>query len=609
MAVVRAAFALLRPADQRKYWLVVGAQMATSVLDLVGVLLIGCVGIFAAAGIGDAPLPEWLQQLVNGLGLEDLSPASLAGVAAAAAAILLIGKGAISVVLIRRIFRFLGSRQAEVSTRLTAQLFSQPLAFVERRPSQEVSFVLSRAVVGIITVTLGSFSILLSEIALLTMLGVALFVIDPAVTLVAMLFFTAVGVGLQRGLRSWASRIGDEIATTAILGQQRVQEGLASYRELMVMGRRHLVVQNVAELWRRGGIAQGDSLYIVQLPKIGYETALVLGALGLAAWQFATGTSMEAVAILALFLGAGSRVLPSMLRLNTLLLGIRSGAASAKALFPMVSQLNSAPVVLVTESEPAHMRTLAAAGFPGFEPRIEVSDVSVTYEGSDRPALSGISLTVEPRTSIALVGTTGAGKSTLADVMLGVLSPDNGEVLVSGVRAHEAISRWPGALAYVPQKMVLINGTVRDNVALGIPTSEVDDELVWRALGQAHLDEFLTMNREGLETHVGERGVRLSGGQQQRLSLARALYSRPQLLVLDEATSALDAETEHLVGDALAALSASITIVTIAHRLATIREADTVVYLEHGRIAALGTFDEVRRESAGFGRQASLLGL
>ena len=193
--------------------------------------------------------------------------------------------------------------------------------------------------------------------------------------------------------------------------------------------------------------------------------------------------------------------------------------------------------------------------------------------------------------------------------MLGVLEPAAGTVTISGVPPREAISRWPGAIAYVPQQVALVFGTVRDNVALGLPRAAIDDDMVWEALERSYLAEFLRDSREGLETMIGERGVRLSGGQRQRLGIARALYTRPRLLVLDEATSALDAETEVAIIKTLDALEGEVTTMTIAHRLATVRRADQLLYLEGGRIISSGTFDEVRNDVAGFDRQASLLGL
>jgi ABC-type multidrug transport system fused ATPase/permease subunit len=249
------------------------------------------------------------------------------------------------------------------------------------------------------------------------------------------------------------------------------------------------------------------------------------------------------------------------------------------------------------------------SGYPDFEATVEVTDVSFTYSDADEPALSRVSVTVTPGGSAAFVGSTGAGKSTLTDIVLGVLDPDSGTVTIGGLRPRGAIERWPGAIAYVPQAVSLVGGSVRENVALGMPRDLVDDELVWDALRRAHLADFLIQNREGLDTSVGERGFRLSGGQRQRLGIARALYTRPKLLVLDEATSALDAETEQAIVATLSELEGEVTTITVAHRLATVRNCDELIFLQHGKVVGRGNFDEVREQAEEFDRQAALLGL
>jgi ABC-type multidrug transport system fused ATPase/permease subunit len=207
------------------------------------------------------------------------------------------------------------------------------------------------------------------------------------------------------------------------------------------------------------------------------------------------------------------------------------------------------------------------------------------------------------------VGSTGAGKSTLADVLLGLVDPSGGLIRIGGLPPHDAVHRWPGGIAYVPQAVGLLNADVRRNVALGIPDQLIDDDRVWEALDRARLGEFVRSQREALAGLIGERGTRLSGGQRQRLGLARALYSNPQLVVLDEATSALDALTEQEITDALRDLTGRVTLITIAHRLATVRDADQVAYLEDGRLIALGSFDDVRESVPAFDAQAQLLGL
>jgi ABC-type multidrug transport system fused ATPase/permease subunit len=361
-------------------------------------------------------------------------------------------------------------------------------------------------------------------------------------------------------------------------------------------------------------VNQTELQFVGLIPKYVLEIALVCGAGLLAASQLLTKDLSAAVAIIAVFLAAGSRIVPSILRLQTAAITIRSAAGQAAPTYELARELNLANLSSATAEsfgsiDPTTIRTLLQKGHQGFDASILISNVDLSYPGTSTPALAGVSLTLPAGSSLALVGPTGAGKSTLADVILGVLIPDSGVALIGGLSPAEALAAWPGAVAYVPQDVAMANGTVRENVALGLPVEIIDDDWVWDALNRAHLGEFLRDSREGLDTVIGEHGIKLSGGQRQRLGIARALYTRPKLLVLDEATSALDAATEQAIAKTLQELEGTVTTVTIAHRLATIRHCDLVVYLEGGRAQAQGSFSEVRAIAPQFDRQAQLLGL
>jgi ABC-type multidrug transport system fused ATPase/permease subunit len=210
---------------------------------------------------------------------------------------------------------------------------------------------------------------------------------------------------------------------------------------------------------------------------------------------------------------------------------------------------------------------------------------------------------------VAVVGSTGAGKTTAIDLILGLLEPENGSVLISGMKPQDAIVRWPGAISYVPQDVVISNGTIRENVGLGYKSEFVSEELVWDAIKAAQLESYVNSLPLGSDTQVGERGTRMSGGQRQRLGIARALFTKPKLLVLDEATSALDGETEAAISKAIQDLRGSVTVIMIAHRLSTVRNADSIIYMNEGQIKSIGTFEEVRAAVPDFDRQAKLMGL
>jgi len=246
---------------------------------------------------------------------------------------------------------------------------------------------------------------------------------------------------------------------------------------------------------------------------------------------------------------------------------------------------------------------------PNFVAEVEMSKISFTYPGQETPALRAVNLKVNRGESIAIVGPSGSGKTTLVDVLLGLLNPDEGDVTISKISPRRAIENWSGAVAYVPQNVAIMNGTIRENVTLGYPVGPEVDEFVHEALRLAQLSDLIKEMPAGLDTNVGERGAKLSGGQRQRLGIARALFTNPQLLVLDEATSSLDGQTESDISAAINSLHGQITVVLIAHRLSTVRMADEVIYVSRGEIIARGSFEEVRNAVPDFDTQAELSGM
>jgi ABC-type multidrug transport system fused ATPase/permease subunit len=245
----------------------------------------------------------------------------------------------------------------------------------------------------------------------------------------------------------------------------------------------------------------------------------------------------------------------------------------------------------------------------GFENDIVFDAVSLKYPTKEDYALNQINLKIKPGSLVAVVGPSGAGKTSLVDVLLGVVSPSSGSVLIGGEPPLKCIEKWPGALSYVPQDVTISNTTLAANVALGFSSKMYDASLVNEALEVAQLSEFVSTLKDGINTEVGERGAQLSGGQRQRLGIARAMFTKPKLLVLDEATSALDGETETLISRAINSLKGSVTIILVAHRLSTVRDADLVLYMEDGKLLAHGSLSEVREAVPNFDRQAKLMGL
>jgi ABC-type multidrug transport system fused ATPase/permease subunit len=604
---IKASLRLLTRRDRRLLSVAAVIQMCTSLLDLVGVLLIGAVGALAVATLQSQPPPAIIQQFTVELGLEDLSPQSLVLFFAGAAAAVLLTKSILSSYLTRRVLMFLANRQALVSARLAKELLSRPLTFIQQRSTQETAYALISGAGAATLGVLGNAVISLSELALLAVMAGLLVFVSPWAALASIAFFALVALALQRVLGGWATAIGAALATTEIGSLRAVQEALGTYREISVSARRPLYVNRIQDLRWEAARFSADWQFVNMLPKYIFEASLVLGGLLLAGVLFTTQDSVTAVATLAVFLAAASRVMPSLLRLQGAVLGLRGVAATAAPTFRLAEELGNPLDVPEDGADPSSITGLIGQGYTGFVPSIHLIDVHFSYPASHAPVLTGISLSVDAGQSLAIVGRSGSGKSTLVDLILGVLTPNSGQALLGGRASEDSVSAWPGAVAYVPQEVQVMSGTVRENVALGIPREAISDDLVRDALDRAHLSQYLETDREGLSTLLGEGGVQLSGGQRQRLGIARALYTKPRLVVLDEATSALDAETEEAVSQTISALHGDVTTVIVAHRLSTVRDADLVVYLDEGRIIAAGSFGELLKRVPALAHQARLL--
>jgi len=387
-----------------------------------------------------------------------------------------------------------------------------------------------------------------------------------------------------------------------VIGNQKIIEVLSSYRESVVRSRRYFYAEEIKSMRYRLADVLAEIQFMPSVSKYVIESGMVIGALIIAGTQFALQDAANAVGALAIFMAAATRIAPAIMRLQQNLIQMRGSIGAA---IPTISLIDS----LQNSSEIEEDLKLPDFEYCDFSPEIMFEDVNFTYEGQNKKALEEISLRIKPGTSLAVVGPSGAGKTTLVDVLLGILPIDKGIVSIGGVSPLDASSRWPGAISYVPQDVLIISGTVRMNIGMGYPSEFVSDSRAWEALEIAQLAEFVKSLPMGLETQVGEGATTLSGGQQQRLGIARAMFTKPKLLVLDEATSSLDGQVESEISESLTALTGSVTVILIAHRLSSVRNVDQVAYVKNGKLASLGTINEVREQVPDFDTQAQLMGL
>lgn len=593
---------VLTPNDRKKIYLVALVQIAMGFVDLAGVAVIGILGALAVNGIQSKGPGERVASVLDLLGLGDQTFQTQAAVLGIIATILLLGRTIFSVFFTRKTLFFLSHKGAKASSELISKLLSQSLLDIQSRTTQQTLFAVTNGVSVIMLGVVGTAVTIIADGSLLIILSVGLFIVDPTMALGTVLMFGIIGLILYKILNVKAKTLGAKNTQLTIESNEKILEVLNSYRESMVHNRRDHYANEIGTMRYKLGNVLAENAFIPYISKYVIESALVFGGLLLSAVQFLLQDAAQAVATLTVFMAAGSRIAPAALRLQQASLAIKGSIAQAKPTLELMASLDGVELSSPSDQSPdiEHI---------GFIPTIEVKDLFFKYPNSEFVAVDGQNFSIAAGSSVAVVGSTGAGKTTAVDLILGLLEPEDGSVLISGLNPQDAIVRWPGAVSYVPQDVVISNGTIRENVGLGFKSEYVSEELVWDAIKAAQLESYVNTLPLGLDTQVGERGTRMSGGQRQRLGIARALFTKPKLLVLDEATSALDGETEAAISKAVQDLRGSVTVIMIAHRLSTVRNSDSVIYMDKGQIKSIGTFEEVRTSVPDFDRQAKLMGL
>ncbi len=577
-------------------------QISFGLLDLAGVAIVGVLSALAITGVGSKVPGDRVLMVLRFLHLENQNLQTQAAILGLMAAAFLISKTILSIFFTRRTVFFLARRSARVSGDLTAKLLSQSLTSIHSKSMQQTLYALTLGVDSISMGVLNTFVMLISDTSLVIIMSIGLFVVDPGIAIWTLFIFISVAVILYLLLHKRALSLGKEEAGLHIQSSERILEVFNSYREIVVRNRRNFYARQIAKSRLDLANIVAERAFMPNVSKYVVEIVVVVGSLGIAGWQFATNTASHAVAVISVFLAASSRIAPAVIRLQQGSVGLKGSLGSAGPTLDLIDSLrNVNPVQDLRDDVPID--------HPGFSAKIELQNVSFSYPSKMEPAVDSVSLTINKGQVVALVGPSGAGKTTLIDLILGIIEPDKGSISISGLNPLLAISKWPGAVGYVPQDVMISNGTVSENVSLGYPKENVKDNLVWPALEVAQLGTFVKSLPYQLETQVGDRGTKISGGQRQRLGIARAMFTNPQLLVLDEATSSLDGETESQISDAIHHMKGNRTVIMIAHRLSTVREADVVIYLEGGILIASGAFEEVRNKVPNFDHQAKLMGL
>lgn len=580
LAIIKKCLSLLDATAKRRWMLLVLLALAAAMLEISGTAI-----IFALINIVNDPTHVASVPLIGGILVWFVERVGNNAIVLFSIVVALYFAAKNAFLLFEIYYR---EKCAVESAALTAQRLMRaylmaPYAFYFQNNSSDMIRNLETSVDATFRTVLLSAAAILSECLVVFGVLSVLVAAEPWITIIAGSTIGFVGGAILAIMRLKVTNWGARMSVLRSSIVQSIQQGIGSIKEIKVLGREELFLSRFAEA--NMARAQLTRLYttISNAPRLAMETLLVAGlVLVIAVIVAQEGQTGAAIPVIGLFAYAGFRIVPSVNRVILHLNNIRFGSAFVDNIIDAFHQTASHARLEDKQSTPLE-----------FQKAIRLDDISYCYPKAHRNSLDHINLEIAKGSAIGIVGSTGAGKSTLADVLLGLLHPDKGRLVIDGTDVTANPRPWQQKIGYVPQAIYLTDDTIRANIAFGIPPAQINETQLLRAAELAHIRNFIEELPEKFDTWVGERGIRLSGGQRQRIGIARALYHEPELLVFDEATSALDNETEAEIGHAIETLAGIKTIVLIAHRLSSLRACSTLVMMQDGQIIAKGSYDQL----------------
>ncbi len=598
------SFGLLPPRNRRKFMAAIIIQSSLGILDVVGVLLTGVIGALATFSYSNSDTPMQITRVLEMLNLEDEDPATAIMILSLIALTFFLAKTGLSLFFTRKTFRFLAKHQSQISSALVKKILHSEYAWVR---DQEPHALSTNLIVGVSAATsnaLAQIIVLSAEFFLLGLFVCLLLVINPAIAIFMILYMAVVLAALNYLVMSKVAISNQHQSELRLESERDFYNALRLFREIRVLNRSNWFETKFQKNFGRQANYYAMDIWMQQIPKYALEVALLVGAAGLLVAGKISSNSAGIIPILIIYLASSARIFPSLTRIQSSMFSIKSHSFYGDAALSLIEEFQRKEIK--SSREP---RDIPANTSIENSSDIELNRVSFRFPDSEEDVLSELSFEIETGERVAIVGASGSGKSTLCDIFLGLLEPTTGKIEIGNQIAEKWIRGNIGSISYLPQDVTLIGGTVIDNICIGLSDFEIDQERVADTILQAQLGEFVKLLPDGIHTDLGKNGIKISGGQKQRIGIARALYSKPSILILDEATSALDAETENGIMSVLESLGDTVTLIFIAHRLSSIRNFKRVLYFEGGKLLADGSFEEVRAKIPNFNLQAKLLGL
>ena len=599
---IKKVLLLLEKKDRFKLFLVLIINTFLAFLDLFGVALIGITSAILIRGLQGLAAGDQVTRFLELLNLDGLPQRNLLILLGGSAIFFFIIKTVLSVYFLRRTLRYMSIRNAQISSSLVSKMLNRPVEKIFSKPIQHQIYNVTGGVERLVGGAVTSLVVIASDLVLLLVILVGLMLVDPITSVGTFVVFTGIAFILYFLLHKRVAILNTKSAYQSIYFSQKVSEGINSFRDLFIKGGREFYVNEIRKTKMQLAGYDAEIKFIPNISKYTIEVSIILGIALIAGIQFYLFDSNRAIAVISVFLAASTRIAPAVIRLQQNVISVKSSLSAAKPTFELIDELNGVEELTRTE-------TIISTNHADFSPRVKLSNLKFIYSDAADDTIQDVSLEIIEGKFIAFVGPSGGGKSTLIDLVLGLLAPSSGLITISGLTPIDAIKKWPGSIGYVPQDVFIENSTVKENICLGFDPKTVSDQLVWDALKLADLSEFIEGLDGQLSYKISDAGKNLSGGQRQRLGIARALLTKPKIVIFDEATSALDAETENRVSESIMKLTGDCTVIFIAHRLSVVRSADMIYYLDKGKIINQGTFEELRKLNADFNNQANFMGI
>jgi len=499
--------------------------------------------------------------------------------------------------------RFIYDKQVELGSKLFRAYLYSPYTFHLQRNSAELIRNLSAETPLFFSSVLNPGLLALTEITILACVVLLLLFLEPLTSLATVGGISLVTISFYRMIRLKLSELGKLRQYHQGQVIQTINQGLGGLKEAKVLGREQLFLDEYQSHTISSTHALQFAQIVSQMPRFFIELIAIMGLMFILVSVLVQGKNLSAVLpTLSLFAAAAFRLMPSINRILNSVTRIRFSSHAVHVIYHDLMELKA-----IEETARNTNRSGIGTRKQVLETAIELRNVVYQYPGARDTSLRDISLTIPKGTSVGFVGSSGAGKTTIVDVILGLLPPTEGHVLVDGQDIFQDLFAWQRSIGYIPQSTYLCDDTLRNNIAFGIPADEINENWIDSAVKSAQLTDLVASLPQGLNTLVGERGVRLSGGQRQRVGIARALYHNPEVLVMDEATAALDNQTEAGVMEAVEKLSGEKTLIMIAHRLSTVRNCDCLYFMEEGKVVDRGTYEELQDRNKNFMRMARVI--